>query len=116
MISYETSPGEIIEVFVGYVHNWVMYMLMTGGVVGLIAYTTVLLGPAKMALKYSHRDNEVLASVAVLSLYALFFAVFRLIPFQSGSWRPLGACPQQTLYLYEGLSLCVVSLVFLAMI
>lgn len=81
LIRYETNPGQKIEVFVGYVHNWVMYMLMTGGGLGLIAYCVVLFGPALIALKRFTGYETILATVAVLSLYSLFFVVFRLIPF-----------------------------------
>lgn len=92
-IHYAAGLGEVIEVQVGYVHNWVMYMLMTGGVVGLFAYLAVLAGPALAALRGSAQTGSdldfVLATVATLGLYGLFFAVFRLIPFNlvlGGLW------------------------------
>jgi O-antigen ligase len=92
---FTMNEGESLHVRVGYVHNWVMYMLMIGGVVGLTAYSILLLSPAVLAWRgIAERELTILilATVAAMVGYGLFFAVFRLIPFNlllGGIWALL---------------------------
>lgn len=92
-IRFDAGNGEWLDVRVGYVHNWVMYVLMTGGLLGFGAYTAVLFGPAVLAWRRCPREGGLreltFATVAVMAIYGLFFAVFRLIPFNlvlGGMW------------------------------
>lgn len=96
-IVFETSTGEELVQQVGYVHNWVFYFLKVAGLPGAIAYGTLLIVPSlvlavKLWLQREHLAAEDAAQswmifnalwVAFLTfvLYALFFAVFRLITF-----------------------------------
>ena len=68
-------------------------MLMTGGILGLIFYSVVLFGPAFFALRGvsfgAGSQPLILATILCMALYGLFFAVFRLIPFNlvlGGLW------------------------------
>lgn len=91
-ISFETSQGEFLEMRVGYVHNWIMYMLMVGGLTGILMYSAMLFVPAYLSWKQiADRQLAILAIVTVVGMtaYALFFAAFRLIPFNlvlGGLW------------------------------
>ncbi|MEF8730760.1 MAG: O-antigen ligase family protein [Candidatus Accumulibacter meliphilus] len=92
-ISFETGHGEMLTVSVGYVHNWIFYVLMVGGGVGLLAYSLILFGPAVLVFRSLADDREqalaIIATVIALALYACFFAVFRLISFNlllGGLW------------------------------
>jgi hypothetical protein len=91
-MQFETTVGDAITERIGYVHNWVMYFLMVGGVLGLATYTTVLLLPALLAWRHllsSPYGVLVIATIGGMALYALFFAVFRLLPFNmvlGGLW------------------------------
>lgn len=92
-IRFDAGNGEWLDTRVGYVHNWIMYVLMTGGLLGLMAYAGVLFGPAVLAWRRYPAESGlrelVLASIAVMAIYGLFFAVFRLIPFNlvlGGMW------------------------------
>ncbi len=84
VIRYPIGHGEFREERVGYVHNWVLYFLMTGGVVGLLGYTFVLGGAGLKSLLCSSETAAlgfVTGTIALLAFYGLFFAVFRLISF-----------------------------------
>jgi len=91
-IRFDAGHGRVLEQRVGYVHNWVMYMLMTGGLVGLAAYLVVLFGPTVLAWQRGlsqAQQGMVLTTLACMAVYGLFFAVFRLIPFNlvlGGVW------------------------------
>ena len=92
-IAFATGHGDLISVSVGYVHNWVLYFLMVGGVFGFIAWSAVLFGPAVIASRQKVSPPElrwaVIATVGLFALYGLFFAVFRLIPYNlvlAGLW------------------------------
>ncbi|TCO80337.1 O-antigen ligase-like membrane protein [Plasticicumulans lactativorans] len=92
-IRFDAGNGEWLDTRVGYVHNWVMYVLMTGGLLGLGVYAAVLFGPAVLAWRRCPRESGLpeltFATVAVMAVYGLFFAVFRLIPFNlvlGGMW------------------------------
>ena len=96
-IAFATSTGENLVQQVGYVHNWAFYFLMVGGMVGALAYGAILSVPSLvLALKLFLRRNNVPEEEAernwmifnalwvgflTIGLYALFFAVFRLITF-----------------------------------
>lgn len=84
VIRYPIGHGEFREERVGYVHNWVLYFLMTGGVVGLLGYAFVL-GGAGLTPLLSCKEVTALGfvtgTIALLASYGLFFAVFRLISF-----------------------------------
>lgn len=81
---WETSEGQSLYQSVGYVHNWFFYALMVGGVVGLMTYGFVLLGPLFIKLNNLLTDDAMLVIRGILltmAIYGLFFAVFRLITF-----------------------------------
>jgi O-antigen ligase len=84
-MSWETSKGELLRQSVGYVHNWPLYMLMVGGLVGLLSYLLVLIKPLFLGISAWKVGSEgrIVVSMAVLAMiiYGLFFAVFRLITF-----------------------------------
>lgn len=82
---WETSEGVSFTQFVGYVHNWPLYILMVGGGVGLVLYTLVLSGPALFRLSSIKSESShwtvIRVTVLTMIVYGLFFAVFRLITF-----------------------------------
>lgn len=96
-IVFVTSTGEKLVQQVGYVHNWVFYFLMVGGLIGAVAYGALLSVPSlilavKLRLQRKQLDaldaaqswmifNALWVGFLTLALYALFFAVFRLITF-----------------------------------
>ncbi|MGY2292946.1 O-antigen ligase family protein [Pseudomonas sp. SDO528_S397] len=84
-MQWETSTGASFTERVAYVHNWPLYMLMVGGIPGLLIYTLICLGPAFRKLKSLPADplyiNVIRTAVITLAVYGLFFAVFRLISF-----------------------------------
>lgn len=75
----------VLEQQVAYVHNWPAYFLMATGGVGFLVYCGILMGPVFLGV--SGMRHEPIAQTAVrvgvltLSIYGLFFAVFRLIDF-----------------------------------
>lgn len=82
---WETTEGQSLFQLVAYVHNWPLYMLMVGGITGLLVYMAALLGPVLLSFK-SIKSISVewvlICSVLVtMAVYGLFFAVFRLITF-----------------------------------
>lgn len=84
VIRYPIGHGEFREERVGYVHNWVLYFLMTGGVVGLLGYAFVLGGSGLKSMLSCGETTAlgfVTGTIALLASYGLFFAVFRLISF-----------------------------------
>jgi O-antigen ligase len=83
-IYLDEGGDNLVEHKVGYIHNWVLYILMTAGILGLLCYGALLATPALIALvRYLSVDESALIfiTVASMALYGLFFAVFRLIPF-----------------------------------
>jgi hypothetical protein len=84
-MQWETSEGELLTESVGYVHNWPFYMLMVGGISGLAIYTFVLLGPIFFRLPLIRSESPfwtlIRAVLITMTVYAAFFAVFRLITF-----------------------------------
>lgn len=92
-IAFATGHGDVINARVGYVHNWVFYFLMVGGSVGLFTYMLILFWPGFIVWRkwdFLRRERVLLISTTVLlASYALFFAVFRLLPFNmvlGGIW------------------------------
>lgn len=67
---------------VGYIHNWVMYWLMVGGIPGFLLYASLFLWPLWVFWKQRAKLPLLSAAAAVTLLtigaYGLFFAVFRL--------------------------------------
>lgn len=83
-IQFETDKKNVLSVRVGFIHNWVMYFLMVGGGIGLLIYIAVLFSPVLMTLRYFSFTPDsvlVLATIGGMAIYGLFFAVFRLLPF-----------------------------------
>ncbi|MBN2974886.1 ligase [Pseudomonas fluorescens] len=82
---WERPNGDSFTESVGYIHNWPLYMLMVGGVVGLLIYAAVLAPPVLYRLTTLKAAPIYLAvirtAVMTLAIYGLFFAVFRLISF-----------------------------------
>ena len=82
---WETSSGESFTQWVAYIHNWPLYTLMVGGVLGIITYALVLLGPILLrvtSLRVEPAHWTILrAAVLTMAIYGLFFAAFRLITF-----------------------------------
>ena len=82
---WERPNGDSFTESVGYIHNWPLYMLMVGGVVGMLIYAAVLAPPVLYRLTTLKAAPIYLAvirtAVMTLAIYGLFFAVFRLISF-----------------------------------
>lgn len=81
---WETAEGESLYQSVSYVHNWIFYTLMVGGILGLIVYGFMLLGPILIQLDSLLTDDVMLVirtGLLTMAIYGLFFAVFRLITF-----------------------------------
>lgn len=92
-INFATGHGDVIIANVGYVHNWIFYSLMVGGVLGIATSFIILLGPGLAALKRTDWPSAIrwplIATTGLFAVYSLFFAVFRLIPFNlvlAGVW------------------------------
>jgi hypothetical protein len=68
---------------VGYIHNWVLYILMCGGIVGFLLYSFILCYPLVWTLKNPKNIVNILLATSLLFLiiYGCTFAVFRLINF-----------------------------------
>lgn len=84
-MSWESSKDVYIHQSVGYVHNWIVYMLMVGGVTGFIAYATTFITPIFLRIT-SLKSEPALRTITrviilTMAIYGLFFAVFRLIAF-----------------------------------
>jgi hypothetical protein len=82
---WETSNGESFTQWVAYIHNWPLYILMVGGLLGIITYALILLGPILFrvtSVRVESTHWTILRSVVMtMAIYGLFFAVFRLITF-----------------------------------
>ncbi|WP_225609841.1 O-antigen ligase family protein [Pseudomonas sp. PDM02] len=82
---WETSDNVSEAKQVAYVHNWPFYMLMVGGLSGLLVYSALLFGPVifKLSSIRSEPIHWTLIRMAILTMaiYGAFFAVFRLITF-----------------------------------
>lgn len=82
---WETTEGVSLYQSVGYVHNWPLYMLMVGGLVGLGAYFAALLRPVFSELSFlpaeSNERTIVRTILLTMAVYGLFFAAFRLVTF-----------------------------------
>ena len=78
------TTGEVLHETVAYVHNWPLYTLMVGGIPGLLAYGFLLLRPVVTPFQGHQMERTFLnvrAGLLLLCIYALFFAVMRLITF-----------------------------------
>lgn len=77
--------GEILEQEVSYIHNWVLYFLSLSGVIGFLIYVWIVASPLMQVSKNNFFKSDlgliVYTTIGSLICYALFFAVFRLIPF-----------------------------------
>lgn len=84
-INFPLSNGQYLHKNVGYIHNWIFYWLMVGGIVGLIFYISVLILPifylARLPSDLYLIKFFTISTLLTLSVYALFFAVFRLLTF-----------------------------------
>ncbi|MCW8276804.1 hypothetical protein IMF27_14900 [Pseudomonas sp. PCH199] len=84
-MQWEASDGVFLTKYVGYVHNWLFYILMVGGISGLIIYSLVLFGPVVFRLSSISSESTywtlIRAVLMTMIVYAAFFAVFRLITF-----------------------------------
>ncbi|WLH86499.1 O-antigen ligase family protein [Pseudomonas sp. FP2338] len=82
---WERPGGDSFTESVGYIHNWPLYMLMVGGLLGLLMYISVLGAPVVYRLTSLKSDpvhlTVIRTAVITLAIYGLFFAVFRLISF-----------------------------------
>ncbi|WGK93153.1 O-antigen ligase family protein [Pseudomonas migulae] len=82
---WETTDNVSETKQVAYVHNWPFYMLMVGGLSGLLVYSALLFGPVifKLSSIRSEPIHWTLIRMAILTMaiYGAFFAVFRLITF-----------------------------------
>ncbi|MCP1518248.1 hypothetical protein J2Y74_002558 [Pseudomonas migulae] len=82
---WETADNVSETKQVAYVHNWPFYMLMVGGLSGLLVYSALLFGPVifKLSSIRSEPIHWTLIRMAILTMaiYGAFFAVFRLITF-----------------------------------
>lgn len=83
-MSFLVSGDNYLHQSVAYVHNWVFYWLMVGGISGLVLYLSLLMLPVLAALsikKNSLLKLVMLSTVSTMGVYALFFAVFRLFTY-----------------------------------
>lgn len=80
-IDFVGAKGEILHQSVAYVHNWPLYALMAGGVVGLAVYAFILFGPIWRVRNDASLRLVVVCAVATMAIYGLFFCVFRLLTF-----------------------------------
>lgn len=83
-MSFSTGFGEVLTQEVGYIHNWLMYILMTSGLVGLFVYSMFYYYPIRAVFKYEESFEVrllIYSTLGFMLLYASFFAVFRLLPF-----------------------------------
>ncbi|MBD9586272.1 O-antigen ligase family protein [Pseudomonas sp. PDM03] len=82
---WETADNVSEAKQVAYVHNWPFYILMVGGLSGLLVYSALLFGPVifKLSSIRSEPIHWTLIRMAILTMaiYGAFFAVFRLITF-----------------------------------
>lgn len=84
-IDFKTSTGISSPTSVGYIHNWILYWLMCGGLIGLVGYTSILLYPIyfiqRLGSAYSQEKFIISSAVLTITTYSCFFAVFRLLTF-----------------------------------
>ena len=84
-IEFVTSSDNVLKQRVGYVHNWPLYALMTGGLIGIALYSFILIGPIPTVLRHPSQETTVnvllVWGIVLLTFYGLYFAVFRLITF-----------------------------------
>lgn len=82
---WETTNGTSFTQFVAYIHNWPLYILMVSGVLGILTYSIILLGPTLVQITSLKSESEhwtiIRTVVLTMAIYGLFFAVFRLITF-----------------------------------
>jgi O-antigen ligase len=84
-MSFVRSLGDVLHQNVAYVHNWPLYTLMAAGLVGFVAYAFLLIRP--VAYRYAtprlagSTGVALRSGLSTLAIYALFFAVVRLITF-----------------------------------
>lgn len=81
----ENTPGHFVERRVAYIHNWPLYFLMAGGLIGFAFYAWMLLSPIWVDKRITANETLavkiITASILTMAVYGLFFAVFRLITF-----------------------------------
>jgi O-antigen ligase/polysaccharide polymerase Wzy-like membrane protein len=84
-MKFPAGHGQFVEQEVGYIHNWVLYMLMVGGIVGFALYSWLIVGPGVLLMRKRSLPVELRAALvttlAAMTVYALSFAVFRLLSF-----------------------------------
>ncbi|MHC8309181.1 O-antigen ligase family protein [Pseudomonas sp. GT1P32] len=84
-MQWQTAENELQTKWVAYVHNWVFYILMVGGIAGFFVYSVVLMGPLFFRLSRIKSESThwtiIRAAVLTMIVYGAFFAVFRLITF-----------------------------------
>lgn len=100
-IEFQTTEKEYIHEEVGYVHNVFFYWLMVGGSLGLCIYAGLFYIPLIYFIR-AERLNVLLKPILIstllgLSIYASFFAVFRLFSFN----LILALCCGIFLYLFK---------------
>lgn len=82
---WETSDNVSEAKQVAYVHNWPFYMLMVGGLSGLLVYSALLFGPVIFRLSSIRSEpihwTLIRMAILTMAIYGAFFAVFRLITF-----------------------------------
>lgn len=82
---YSDANGPVIlEKRVAYIHNWLLYSLMVGGILGTICTVAILFGPALVVMHRGFSVDQrimVISTIALLGSYSLFFVVFRLLTF-----------------------------------
>ena len=84
-MKFPAGHGQFVEQEVGYIHNWMLYMLMVGGILGFALYSWLIVGPAVFLMRMPSLPVELRAvlvtTLAAMAVYALSFAVFRLLSF-----------------------------------
>lgn len=85
LIKYPAGFNIYIQENVSYIHNWVLYFLMIGGIIGLFFYIFLGTIPIVLCLKnwkfYKTDCILIYVTIFILATYGLFFAVFCLISF-----------------------------------
>ena len=84
-MKFPVDENHFIKNNVSYIHNWALYWLMAGGVLGFVIYSWILFGPIfyfiRMDSSYFILKNCLIYTLLTMSIYSCFFAVFRLLPF-----------------------------------
>ncbi|MFC3907952.1 O-antigen ligase family protein [Legionella dresdenensis] len=84
-INFPLSNGQYIHKKVGYIHNWIFYWLMVGGLAGVILYSSFIIIPLYYVTRLPSEAWKlkvlVVSIMLTMTFYSLFFAVFRLLTF-----------------------------------